>query len=111
VRAYNQLKIKVRALPTWRNPVGDGAKRTRGPALEVARGEVAWEEESLEDSGMHLFQLQSMGRSEERILMVRAIGRRRQAFEPKRFGIQSTDSKTHKSSAMLVKLIVFTHLV
>jgi len=24
------LKIKVRALPTWRNPVGDGAKRTRG---------------------------------------------------------------------------------
>src|SRR5579863_202381 len=29
-RAYNQLKMKVRALPTWRNPVGDGAKRTRG---------------------------------------------------------------------------------
>jgi hypothetical protein len=23
------LKMKVRALPTWRNPVGDGAKRTR----------------------------------------------------------------------------------
>jgi hypothetical protein len=22
--------MKVRALPTWRNPVGDGAKRTRG---------------------------------------------------------------------------------
>src|SRR5271165_833571 len=32
--AYNQLKIKVRALPTWRNPVGDGAKRTRGVACE-----------------------------------------------------------------------------
>src|ERR1700723_634939 len=29
-RAYNQLKMKVRALPTCRNPVGDGAKRTRG---------------------------------------------------------------------------------
>jgi hypothetical protein len=29
-RAYSQLKIKVRALPTWRNPVGEGAKRTRG---------------------------------------------------------------------------------
>ena len=28
-RAYSQLKIKVRALPTWRNPVGDGANRTR----------------------------------------------------------------------------------
>jgi hypothetical protein len=27
-RAYNQLKIKVRALPMWRYPVGDGAKRT-----------------------------------------------------------------------------------
>src|SRR5579863_7255093 len=29
-RAYNQLKIKVRALPTCRKPVGDGANRTRG---------------------------------------------------------------------------------
>src|ERR1700757_1975526 len=29
LRAYNQLKINVRALPTWRNPVGEGAKRTR----------------------------------------------------------------------------------
>src|SRR6266496_4117429 len=27
-RAYNQLKMNVRALPTWRNPVGEGAKRT-----------------------------------------------------------------------------------
>src|ERR1700729_4152562 len=27
-RAYNQLKIKVLALPMWRYPVGDGAKRT-----------------------------------------------------------------------------------
>jgi hypothetical protein len=33
-RAYNQLKINVLALPTCRNPVGDGAKRTRG--LNVA---------------------------------------------------------------------------
>src|SRR5579864_2796174 len=32
-RAYSQLKMKVRALPTWRNPVGDGAKRTRGLKL------------------------------------------------------------------------------
>src|SRR6266852_1353151 len=29
-RAYNQLKIKVRALPTCKKPVGDGANRTRG---------------------------------------------------------------------------------
>jgi ribosomal protein L32E len=28
-RANSQLKMKVRALPTWRKPVGDGAKRTR----------------------------------------------------------------------------------
>src|SRR6266567_3466305 len=27
-RAYSQLKMNVRALPTWRNPVGEGAKRT-----------------------------------------------------------------------------------
>jgi hypothetical protein len=35
-RAYNQLKINVLALPTWRNPVGEGAKRTRG--FDVADG-------------------------------------------------------------------------
>jgi hypothetical protein len=29
-RAYNQLKINVLALPTCKNPVGEGAKRTRG---------------------------------------------------------------------------------
>src|SRR5580700_10548012 len=29
-RAYSQLKINVRALPTWRNPVGEGANRTLG---------------------------------------------------------------------------------
>src|SRR5579864_783263 len=34
-RAYNQLKMKVRALPTWRNPVGEGAKRTLGLPCEV----------------------------------------------------------------------------
>ena len=28
-RAKSQLKMKVRALPTWRKPVGEGAKRTR----------------------------------------------------------------------------------
>src|SRR5207248_11316314 len=33
-RAYSQLKMKVRALPTWRNPVGEGAKRTRGLPCE-----------------------------------------------------------------------------
>ncbi len=27
--------MNVRALPTWRNPVGDGAKRTRGLPLEA----------------------------------------------------------------------------
>ena len=39
-RAYNQLKIKVRALPTWRNPVGEGAKRTRGLWMEGASKEL-----------------------------------------------------------------------
>jgi hypothetical protein len=38
-RAYNQLKMKVRALPTWRKPVGDGAKRTRGFGEGEAFGE------------------------------------------------------------------------
>src|SRR5471032_2315673 len=28
-RAYSQLKMKVRALPICRKPVGEGAKRTR----------------------------------------------------------------------------------
>src|SRR5271154_3303001 len=28
-RAYSQLKMKVRALPMCRKPVGEGAKRTR----------------------------------------------------------------------------------
>src|ERR1019366_7193228 len=37
-RAYSQLKMKVRALPTCRNPVGDGAKRTRGFAPEDVEG-------------------------------------------------------------------------
>src|SRR5438270_2660796 len=31
-RAYSQLNSAARALPTCRNPVGAGAKRTRGPA-------------------------------------------------------------------------------
>jgi hypothetical protein len=38
-RAYNQLKMKVRALPTWRKPVGEGAKRTRGLVEDMAFGE------------------------------------------------------------------------
>src|SRR5256885_4273816 len=38
-RAYNQLKIKVRALPTCKKPVGDGAKRTRGLVGEVEAGD------------------------------------------------------------------------
>lgn len=29
-RAYNQLNKAVLALPTWKYPVGDGAKRTLG---------------------------------------------------------------------------------
>jgi hypothetical protein len=33
-RAKSQLKMKVRALPTWRKPVGEGAKRTRGVLAE-----------------------------------------------------------------------------
>ena len=28
--------MKVRALPTWRKPVGEGANLTRGAALELA---------------------------------------------------------------------------
>src|SRR5208283_3322319 len=33
-RAYSQLKIKVRALPTCKKPVGDGANRTRSITSE-----------------------------------------------------------------------------
>ena len=58
-RAYNQLKIKVRALPTCRNPVGEGAKRTRG----------------LQDQ-LHA-RRSDMGRLNSR--MVRAAGKQRQA--------------------------------
>src|SRR5579863_6097241 len=50
LRAYNQLKINVRALPTWRNPVGEGAKRTRGlpcsgdvEGLDISRIRILWE--------------------------------------------------------------------
>jgi len=46
-RAYNQLKIKVRALPTCRKPVGEGAKRTRG--LEVAE---AWFDDAVLGKGL-----------------------------------------------------------
>ena len=38
-RAYSQLKMKVRALPMCRNPVGEGAKRTRSMGnASIARG-------------------------------------------------------------------------
>jgi hypothetical protein len=34
--------MKVRALPTWRNPVGEGAKRTRGLGgkVEVEKSDI-----------------------------------------------------------------------
>src|SRR3974390_1015026 len=32
-RAYSQLNRAVRALPTWKYPVGEGAKRTRGAVM------------------------------------------------------------------------------
>ena len=34
-RAYSQLKMKVRALPMCRKPVGEGAKRTLGMEIRV----------------------------------------------------------------------------
>jgi hypothetical protein len=34
-RAYNQLKMKVRALPMCKKPVGEGAKRTLGMKIPV----------------------------------------------------------------------------
>jgi hypothetical protein len=37
-RAYNQLKMNVRALPTCRKPVGDGANRTRSIIGEYSKG-------------------------------------------------------------------------
>jgi hypothetical protein len=51
-RAYSQLKMKVRALPTWRKPVGDGAKRTRGFESDVdsgiaGRSLMVWAEKSI----------------------------------------------------------------
>src|SRR5882757_4222006 len=36
-RAYSQLNMKVRALPTCRNPVGDGANRTRSITREYSK--------------------------------------------------------------------------
>src|SRR5664279_2267375 len=36
-RATNQLNSAVRALPTWKYPVGDGAKRTLGASLVTPR--------------------------------------------------------------------------
>jgi hypothetical protein len=35
------LKMNVRALPTWRKPVGDGAKRTRGLDLADVEGRLS----------------------------------------------------------------------
>src|SRR5690348_14044983 len=37
-RANSQLYSAVRAFPTWKYPVGDGAMRTRGPAVMGFRG-------------------------------------------------------------------------
>jgi hypothetical protein len=42
-RAYNQLKINVRALPTCRKPVGEGAKRTLNCGFGADDGLVAFE--------------------------------------------------------------------
>jgi hypothetical protein len=42
-RAYNQLKINVRALPTCRNPVGEGAKRTLNCGFDADKGLAAFE--------------------------------------------------------------------
>ena len=49
-RAYNQLKMKVRALPTCKKPVGEGAKRTRGPELDKSSFLMGIEEFDMEDS-------------------------------------------------------------
>src|SRR5437660_12734835 len=63
-RAYNQLKMKVRALPTCKKPVGEGAKRTLGPELDKSSFLMGIEEFD-------------MGR-----LMVRAGRKQRQASTP-----------------------------
>jgi len=49
-RAYNQLKMKVRALPTCKKPVGEGAKRTLGPELDKSSFLMGIEEFDMEDS-------------------------------------------------------------
>src|SRR6266478_8287455 len=49
-RAYSQLKMNVRALPTCRKPVGEGAKRTRGPELDKSSFLMGIEEFDMEDS-------------------------------------------------------------
>ena len=75
-RAYNQLKIKVRALPTWRKPVGDGAKRTRGLLVEV------------EFMGLDIGSCRKFDRTGS---MVRAGKRERQAALPNRYFMQPDD--------------------
>jgi len=49
-RAYNQLKMKVRALPTCKKPVGEGAKRTRCQELDKSSFLMGIEEFDMEDS-------------------------------------------------------------
>jgi hypothetical protein len=60
-RAYNQLKMNVRALPTWRNPVGDGAKRTRGLA-ELRSNSLIWKSLAMVRAGEKQRQAGSCGR-------------------------------------------------
>jgi len=42
--------MKVRALPTCKKPVGEGAKRTRGPELDKSSFLMGIEEFDMEDS-------------------------------------------------------------
>ena len=39
-RAKSQLNSAVRALPTWKYPVGDGANRTRGACNRLTRSTI-----------------------------------------------------------------------
>ncbi|HEY6338520.1 MAG TPA: hypothetical protein VIW68_08510 [Candidatus Sulfotelmatobacter sp.] len=86
--AYNQLKIKVRALPTCKKPVGDGAKRTRGfKSSNWLRDEEKLDKERLDTlPGKGLFEDWLI----QYLAMLRAVENYRQATHPGQLGLNLT---------------------
>src|SRR6202158_93952 len=85
-RAYNQLRMKVRALPTCRNPVGEGAKRTLGLPCEGG------------------FRVSGIGNQEEHRLgnpsSVSRIGRRGPLLSKVRWTFDGTGTENHRQAGL-----------